>query len=709
MRKVLLLLLSLATIAAHAQTVVLRTGGKADAATQVAILKHSESKAAGEALQMLARVNNAFDASRLSRQGIVMGSRIGNIVTLRVPSGKVGVLDADEGIVAYSVARKIQPLLDRARRDTRTDSVHQGLTLPQAYTGEGVIVGITDWGFDYTHPNYNNNGADNRRILRAWDQFKLSGPAPQGFDYGTEHVGRTALIRAQCDTFGLYGYATHGTHVTGIAAGRGIDGRYTGQAPYAEILMASFYLNEAAWIDAANWMRDVAKEEGKRLVINCSWGMYTLGPIDGTSMASEAINTLADSGIVICSSAGNNGDDRFHISRTFVSGTPDTLGSVAAYYGSNEIGSGLVMWGEVGKPFRACVAFGNDSTPVEGTWLSTADGSRYVEDFVAVDGDTVWYDATIEGGNVASSSRPGILINVHKNARLSTHLKITAEEGTVHAWNLCNLANGAGNMGAAFERRYSVKYQAGDNAYGVGEPACAEGCIAVAAHASESYKPDGTPEPGYLASFSSHGPIIDGRRKPEISAPGAGVISSISYFCPTYYNANMTYTYASRNYIWSGMAGTSMSSPSVAGIVALMLEANPALSPAEVKEILLATARNDELTGPLVERDSMSDEWGAGKVNALAAVNMALSRVDIHAADGKWYGKSLQVFPNPATDRLTILTGRQTPEEVVLYTIEGREVARKTIVMEATIDISHLPKGIYVAHCGARNTKVVVR
>lgn len=702
---VMLFLLLPATM--QAQQLQLRTGGKSDAATQVAVLQQLQRKAPTEPIRMLAKVNDAFDAARLRPHGIVIGSRTGNIVTLRLTADKVQVLDGDNGIVAYSLARKIQPTLDRARRDTRTDSVHQGLTLPQAYTGEGVIIGVTDWGFDYTHPNYNNNGADNRRILRAWDQFKLSGPAPDGFDYGTEHVGRAALIHAQCDTFGLYGYGTHGTHVTGIAAGRGIEGRFTGQAPYANILMASFYLNEAAWLDAANWMYKVAKEEGKRLVINCSWGMYTLGPIDGTSMASQAINSLADSGVVICTSAGNNGDDKFHISRTFTPGTPDTLASVAEYYGSTEIGSGLVMWGEEGKAFQASVAFGNDSTPTEGPWYSTADGSRYIEDFVVIDDDTVWYDVTVEGGS-AAGTRPGILLNVHKNANYHTHLRITANEGTVHAWNLCNLENGAGNMGAAFTRKYSVKYVAGNDAYGIGEPACAEGCIAVAAHNSETYKPDGTPEPGYLASFSSHGPVIDGRRKPDISAPGGGVISSINYFCPTWYNANLTYTYASRNYIWSGMSGTSMSSPSVAGIAALILQANPALTPLQVKEIIKSTARNDSLTGPLVERDSISDLWGMGRINALAAVNEALARVDIQEASQEWFAKSLQVYPNPAAERVHVLTGRHTPEEVTLYSVDGRIIAQKRAVMETWFDLTGLPQGVYLVKCGPRVTKLTV-
>ena len=710
MKKAILLVFGLCCLVSvsTAQTTKLAAGMKCDAATQVKIMKQRQAKQSGEELSFLAKVTKDFDAEVFRTQGIRVGSRAGDIVTLRLTADQTHLLDESAEVLIYSEARPIQPLLDKTRYDTRTDSVHSGLGLSQAYTGEGVLIGVTDWGFDYTHPNYNTNGEDNRRILKAWDQFRVGGPAPAGFDYGTEHADRHDLIAAKCDTFGLYGYGTHGTHVTGIAAGRGIEGRYQGQAPYANILMASFYLNEAAWIDAVNWMKNVAKEEGKRLVVNCSWGMYTLGPIDGTSPASQALNSLSDSGIVFCVSAGNNGNDKFHISRTFVAGEPDTLFSVAEYYNYREIGSGLVMWGEPGKSFKATVAFGNDSTPTAYRWLNTADGYDYIDDFVVVGDDTVWFDATVEQAN-PWNNRPHILINIKKNARLNTHLMITADEGTVHAWNLCNLANGAGNMGAEFARKYSVKYTAGDDEYSVGEPACAEKCIAVAAHKADKVKPSGEIDYGYLAAFSSHGPIIDGRHKPDVSAPGVAVVSSINYYTTEAYTPKMTYTFASRDYTWAEMSGTSMSSPAVTGIVALLLQANPALTPAEVREIIMSTARNDIRTGPLHERDSISNVWGWGKVDAMAAINEALARVDINEADGEWLAKSLQVAPNPASGRVTVYTGRHTPEEVVLYTMDGRVADRQQMTGEGTLDISKLARGVYIVRCGARTTKLVVR
>ena len=697
----------LVSVSAMAQTVRLDNNSKSDAASQLEIRKVLQAKDGGvkAELWMLAKVGNGFDASKLKAQGIMVGSKAGDIITLRLTADKVGMLDQNADILQYCVAHPVYPMMNRTRRDTHTDSVQAGTGLPKAFTGKGVIIGITDWGFDYTHINYNNNSSTNRRLLRAWDQFKLSGPAPTGFDYGTVFVNRDELLEAQCDTFGLYGYGTHGTHVAGIAAGRGVDGNYTGQAPYANLLFASFKLNPASWLDAVAWMKDVAKEEGKRLVINNSWGMYTLGPIDGTSLASQAINSLSDSGIVFVTSGGNCGDDRFHLSRTFTAGTPDTLRSIAKYYGYTEIGQGLIIWGEPGMSFKASFAMVNDNDSICFRWVNTADGSFILDSALTAGTDQLPFDIIVEQAN-PFNGRPHMQINVAKNANYNIHLAITADNGTVHTWNMTNLANGAGNMGAEFSKSYYPNYTRGDNEYGIGEPACAESCITVAAHSADRYLSNRM-EPGMLCSFSSHGPVIDGRRKPDVSAPGANVCSSISSFTTDSYSSVMSYTYKGRTYPWANLSGTSMSSPAVTGIVALILEANPDLTPHQVREIITSTSRNDTVTGPLHERDSMSNEWGWGKADALRAVNEALARVDIRNADEAWYAKSLQIYPNPANDHVTVLTGSHAPESVTVYSIEGRRVMTAEVVMEGTLDVSQLPHGVYIVKCGARTSRLV--
>lgn len=706
MRKVLLILATMVAFSAMGQTVSLKKECKCDAMTQVALRKAQQTKKSGEEVRLIAKVGDKFDAKAFARQGITVGAKAGNIVTLRLSTDLLPVVENSAEVLQYTLSEPVFQTMDRTRTDTRTDSVQAGLGLPQAYTGKDVIIGITDWGFDYKHPNFNNNGQDNRRLLQAWDQFRLSGPAPEGFDYGTVFTNRHDLLQAEGDTAGLYGYATHGSHVAGIAAGRGVDGTYVGQAPYANLLFCSFHLDLASWMDGVQWMWNVAKAEGKRLVVNNSWGMYTLGPIDGTSLASQAINSWSDSGIVFVVSAGNCGNDNYHICKSFSPASADTLRSLAAYYGNHEIGQNITFWGEPGKAFKVSFAMVNGADSVCFDWLNTADGDRYIDTALTLGEQSFPFSLTMEQANIFNN-RPHALLSVAKKAGWEIHVAVTAQEGLVHGWNLAKLANDAGNMGCAFTRGRSLNYTAGDSEFSIGEPACAEKCIAVAAHNADSKKPNGDVEPGRLASFSSHGPIIDGRQKPEISAPGTNVASSISSYTDELYTPVLSYSYGGRQYIWARMSGTSMSGPAVTGIVALILEANPNLSPDQVKEIICSTARNDEMTGPLHDRDSASKVWGWGKINALAAVNEALAHVDIQQADESWFGKSLQVYPNPAADQVTVLTGRHTPEQVELYSITGALVKRQQVTMEGTMDISALPHGVYIVKCGARNARLV--
>ena len=58
--------------------------------------------------------------------------------------------------------------MDDARFGTRVDSVHAGYNLPQPYHGEGVLIGVLDWGFDYTHPNFLDTTLSESRIRGVW-------------------------------------------------------------------------------------------------------------------------------------------------------------------------------------------------------------------------------------------------------------------------------------------------------------------------------------------------------------------------------------------------------------------------------------------------------------------------------------------------------------------------------------------------------------
>lgn len=660
---------------------------------------------ATDKLRVMAKVKPGFNAQVLTKRGITVGSRIGQIVTLQVPADKLNVLEACDGVLYYNLARGLAPTCDNTRRDTRTDSVQHGYGLPQKFYGDSVLIGITDWGFDYTHINFNNFG-DNHRIVAAWDQFRTAGPAPEGFDYGTEIVGYDDLILYQCDTSNLYDSATHGSHVAGIAAGRGRNNYYVGQAPHAQLLMSSFLLDESAWLDAVAWMKRKSEELGMRLVINSSWGMYTMGTPDGTSMLSQAINEYSQEGVVFVTSGGNNGDRTFHVEKTFIHDSIDTMYTYADYY-FNGVGQALIMWGQPEHDFAAGFAVSTDGTGHKTTspFYSSATAGNYQEGFVVLDGDTIHYNVQMEHSNIFNQ-RPHILLNVEKKENITLQLIVTAESGTVHAWNVCNLENHAGNMGSNFYGNPDFGTTNGDRRYGVGEPGCAASCITVAAHTADR-KFNGEWYLGSIADFSSYGPTLGGLDKPEVSAPGVDVISSFSSFTTENNPVDLEYIYSGngRTYSWGKLSGTSMSSPAVTGLVALMLQANPHLTPAEVQEILKSTARNDEMTGPLHERDSVSERWGWGKVDAVKAVNAALARLSIRTGVAPTF--PLDIYPNPSTTQVTILTQNGHPETMEVYSTDGRLVLRQQVTEECVLDVSNWTKGVYVVRIGGRVGRIV--
>ena len=132
-----------------------------------------------------------------------------------------------------------------------------------------------------------------------------------------------------------------------------------------------------------------------------------------------------------------------------------------------------------------------------------------------------------------------------------------------------------------------------------------------------------------VASYSSRGPRRDNgdgdplnELKPEISAPGTNIIQAEG--CVTSGGClNIIGGSAEDNGYTGRGSGTSYATPSVSGILALMIEANPDLSPAEMKEILKLTAeRRGEPTVPDVD-PFWNRDFGWGMVDALAAVELS--------------------------------------------------------------------------------------
>ena len=638
----------------------------------------------------LGKINQQFNPQNLSDLGVMVGKPIGSVVSLKVPLNQLATITSLPGLESMQIAAKIENLLDKAVTDIRADSVHAGIGLPQGYTGKDVYIGVTDWGFDYTSPMFYDTTLSESRIIAAWDQFKTSGPSPIGFNYGTEYTSPQTLLAAESDTSNIYNYSSHGTHVAGIAAGSGAGLAYRGVAFESKLLFVTFTFNVASVLDAWEWMYQKALADGKRLVINMSWGIYHFGTLDGTSLLSQAITAYTDLGVIFVNSGGNNGNVNFHLKKTF---SNDVLKSKIDFYdynaNANMWGQSIHSWGEVGNNFSNGIIVTNSAglVLVESPYYATNSTPSYIDTFIVAGLDTVWYNISAEAVHPLNN-KPQMRLRVkNTNTSLKILLKSTADTGTVHYWNLTELTNDVGNWGMPFSTSGSGT-SAGNNLNGISEPACSDDVITVGAYASQYSAANGTLVGGGIASFSSIGPRYDGAMKPDISAPGVAVISSISSYTDAAFTSSGSVNFNGRTYHFARFSGTSMSAPMVAGVAALILDANPYLSARQVKEIIMETARQDNITGIIPVEGST--RWGAGRVNAYAAVKLALQTIGLEepANDLMW-----SVFPNPVANELHFTIVEELPKHAEIVNLNGQVIYKA--ITNGKLNVSDLSPGNY--------------
>jgi len=170
------------------------------------------------------------------------------------------------------------------------------------------------------------------------------------------------------------------------------------------------------------------------------------------------------------------------------------------------------------------------------------------------------------------------------------------------------VVSAAGNFG---------KNDAGLPQYGgVNAPANAPWVLTVGASSTNGTF---TRDDDTMATFSSRGPTyLDWAAKPDLVAPGVGVVS-LADASSVFYQSNNQFLVAGSMLTafqpYLSLSGTSMAAPIVSGTVALMLQANPSLTPNAVKALLQYTAQIHDGYDPLTE--------GAGFLNALGAVRLA--------------------------------------------------------------------------------------
>jgi len=574
-----------------------------------------------------------FTPADLAGLEIQINGQFNDIYSAEIPLTRISELTQIKGIRRVELSRKTRFLLDVSRAEIAADKVHQKVTeVGKAFTGKGVIVGIIDSGIDFQHPDF-LKADGTTRLLYLWDQT-AGGTSPAGFSYGREWTA-TQINNRQCTHLDVVG---HGTHVSGIAAGNGrglADKRFTGIAPEADLIVVATSAWSTDITDGIQYIFQKAKTLGRPAVINLSIGSHE-GPHDGTSLFDAALNNLTGKGKVVVGSAGNEGTKYIHLNKTM---SGDSVFSCFTRSGDGIDQYYFVdLWGKSGANLMvAALAVDPNNKAIK---FYAASNKKNVKKSFIVNSDTVatlWLGYEINSSN--NHPHYNFLFDFHSEVnRYDWYIRVSGN-GAFDAWTENNPAgiHFRPEKPASFPHASGL-YLGGNNQSSMGEiGGTSAKIITVGAYNSKNrwtnylnntYQLSPPPTLGSLAEFSSQGPTRDGRIKPDISAPGNIIAAPLSRDIPagSVYEPRLVYLPAAPKYNngYYCLEGTSMSTPHVTGVVALMLEANANLAPEDVKVLLQRNARRDEFT-----TSTTNNSWGAGKVDAYYSVKNAATYTEV--------------------------------------------------------------------------------
>jgi subtilisin family serine protease len=578
---------------------------------------------------------------------------------LRGAPGAIVAFAQEYPDLAIEVAPPLRPLLDTA-------SVYVGskAAIASGFDGTGALVGIADTGVDVTHPDF-LDAQGNTRIAWLLDlsqppigkhpdleaQFGMtdaSGTGSLGAVWSADDINavlhHTSTLTAPQDEEG------HGTLVASCAAGNGSSGQspYRGVAPGATLVVARVAAAGTDEIDldgilvAVSFLYSQADTLGMPIVVNLSIGS-DFGPHDGSLAWEQALaSNIGPShpGHALIVAAGNSGsiapgDVPIHESVHVSSGA--TLRVPIVTNGAQD--GGAEVW--VAMHAGANIKVGLEGP--DGTWINPVSSGG------SAGKTTDQYAAGIfNGGEAANSPVPSSSIGAvveWEGAWPSGTYSITLEgDGTADLY-----LEGEGD--ASIPGVASVQFAYGVREATVSLPATHPQIIGVGCTINKGswrsidkqryglsvpntdavggMPADGERDasPGEPCWFSSAGPTLTGYQKPEIMAPGAAIVGALSQQavppapasifsgdCPTGGGGTDDPTCEQIDANHAASAGTSFSSPLVAGAVAVLFQQDPTLTQEDVLAALQGGAHR--LRGPA----PFDDQAGTGELDVLGAI-----------------------------------------------------------------------------------------
>ncbi|USK33874.1 S8 family serine peptidase [Bacillus sp. F19] len=464
--------------------------------------------------------------------------------------------------------------------------------------GAGIKVGVLDTGIDYKHPDLTDaykgyrkkDGEDSTTIdpatVKGWDFVDNDADPTETTYQDWVNAGKPT------DPNGSY-YTSHGTHVSGTIAGQGensVDFPSLGVAPDVDLYS---YRVLGPW--GSGWSTDIIAGIDKAVqdgmdVINLSLGAPVNDPLMPESIA---INNATLAGVTCTVAAGNSGPGEKTL------GSPGTA-AFAITVGASDFPMGIpTASATVGSE-----TFNNMKLLGKGyhDHLETLVNKSYPVVYVGLGGENDFKDA-----NGQPIDLTGKVALIQRGAYALAEKVVNAKKAGAAAVIVYNNVDGEIDSYLANETNFIPAFRI--------TKADGERLKAASESSSITFSNVGSvvTEGNHLAGFSSRGPVTKNYDiKPDVVAPGVSVYSTY----PEYVHSpedGIDYSTA-----YARISGTSMASPHVAGMAALILQAHPDYTPFDVKAALMNTS--DKLTG-----DYSVYEVGAGLVDVKESVHADVS------------------------------------------------------------------------------------
>lgn len=582
---------------------------------------------------LIGAVTEDFPRSALP-EGVISDGE-GAVRTFRCPPAHVMALATRPDIRELTLSTPVWPDMTDAQRELNM----AGRTFPAgvtaANTGQGVVVGVVDTGIDGSHPAFlgRQDDATKTRIFSVWNMWETGGDSPfrrsgsqdvyRSMNFGKEYLGYDEIVTCSDPD-------SHGTHVSGIAAGRPVGTWPGGIAPAATLVVVG--LGNSGFVNdimlGVKYCFQKATQLGLPCVVNISLGTERHSH-DGTDPLSIGLTQLVSSnfvpatglgtlvnvmpayigGRIICGAAGNLRGTNLHWQATIPGG-----GQVSVLYRpfgrgatASAVDDGITFWAynEEGTTARLLISARDSTNAVLATPEIGLRGS---------------------GGAISTTFPGGLRVNIHNGPERPNNGHFNPEiywqrpapppppaaplATTIWVVRIRNRAtspcviHGFASFrewrgGFVFANAQTTpllgfNYTAADMAlfesHKVHTPGNAMGVIGVAAYTSRPGLPTAV---GDIAPFSSSGPLRaagPGRRAVDVAAPGYAINSTMP------------------GGGFGDKQGTSMACPMVTGLVAALLQLDTTLNTGQILNRL-------EIASSRRATDNAVD-WGLGRVDA---------------------------------------------------------------------------------------------